>query len=190
LLTGDRPALSGLGEISRMMALDMMTYMPDDILVKVDRAAMSTSLETRVPFLDHRVVEFAWRMPMDLKLREGQTKWALRHVLFRHVPRELIERPKMGFGVPIDSWLRGPLKGWAEELIDEHRLRREGYLQPEPVRRAWADHQSGRANLQHQLWTVLMFQAWLERNGSADKIGSVGDASDPEPLSTRAAAVG
>lgn len=170
--------LDGLGDIERMMALDMLGYMPDDILVKVDRAAMSASLETRVPFLDHRVVEFAWSMPMDVKLRDGETKWALRQLLYRHVPRKLIERPKAGFGVPIDSWLRGPLKAWAEELLDEQRLRREGYFRPEPVRRAWAAHQAGRANMQHQLWPVLMFQSWLE--SAPHRISSVSPLS-PHP---------
>lgn len=188
LLTDHRPDLPGLSEIPRMMALDMMTYMPDDILVKVDRAAMRNSLETRVPFLDHRVVEFAWRMPMDLKLRDGQTKWALRQVLYRHVPKDLIERPKMGFGIPIDSWLRGPLKEWAEGLIDERRLLREGYLNPAPIRRAWAEHQSGRANLQHQLWTVLMFQSWLEQNDTATRLPEASPAPQPELAFKRAAA--
>jgi asparagine synthase (glutamine-hydrolysing) len=188
LLAGNSPSLPGLGDIQRMMALDMMTYMPDDILVKVDRAAMSTSLETRVPFLDHRLVEFAWRMPMELKLRDGQSKWALRQILYRYVPKELVERPKMGFGVPIDSWLRGPLKSWAEGLIDDSRLRQEGFLQPEPISRAWAEHQSGRANLQHPLWAVLMFQSWLESTRSADASPQVALDSASAHRSTRLAA--
>jgi asparagine synthase (glutamine-hydrolysing) len=154
--------LDGLGTCERMMALDMLTYLPDDILAKVDRAAMSVSLETRVPLLDHRVVEYAWRLPLDLKLRGGETKWVLRQLLYRHVPRALIERPKMGFGIPIDAWLRGPLKGWAEELISERRLAGEGYFRPGPIRAAWDAHQSGRANRQYQLWAILMFQSWLE----------------------------
>jgi len=161
-LTGNMPELRGLNGIERMMALDMLTYLPDDILAKVDRAAMAVSLETRVPFLDHRVVEFAWRLPLGHKVRDGQSKWPLRQILYRHVPRALIERPKAGFGVPIDSWLRGPLRDWAEALIDERRLRHEGYFRPEPIRTMWSAHQSGRANMQHHLWDVLMFQSWLE----------------------------
>ncbi|MBN8224807.1 MAG: asparagine synthase (glutamine-hydrolyzing) [Xanthomonadales bacterium] len=151
--------------VERMMALDGLTYLPDDILVKVDRAAMAVSLETRAPFLDRDVVEFAWSLPMAMKLRDGRGKWILRQLLDRHVPRELVERPKMGFGIPLDDWLRGPLRDWAEALLDEGRLRREGYLQPEPIREAWKQHQGGQASFGYRLWSVLMFQAWLERQG-------------------------
>lgn len=148
--------------IEQMMLTDIKSYLSDDILVKVDRAAMGVSLETRVPFLDHRVVEFAWRIPLSQKLRDGKGKWLLRQVLYKYVPKSMIERPKMGFGVPIAIWLRGPLKEWAEKLINEERLKKEGFLQPEPVRKLWKEHLSGQRNWQYQLWHILMFQLWLE----------------------------
>ena len=153
--------------VARMMALDGLTYLPDDILVKVDRAAMAVSLETRAPFLDRDVMEFAWRLPMHMKLRDGKGKWILRQLLDRHVPRALIDRPKMGFGIPLDQWLRGPLREWAGGLLAEDRLRREGYLRPEAITRTWQAHQRGEGSFGYRLWSVLMFQAWLEEQGGS-----------------------
>ncbi|BAO43688.1 asparagine synthase (glutamine-hydrolyzing) [Thiolapillus brandeum] len=152
----------------RMMYLDAMTYLPDDILCKVDRAAMAVSLETREPFLDYRVVEAAWRLPSNMKIRDGQGKWALRRILYKHVPRELIERPKQGFGIPLGQWLRGPLRDWAESLIGVSRLEREGYFRVEPLRHTWEAHLAGKRNHEHALWPVLMFQAWLDRQEAGD----------------------
>ena len=152
--------------VARMMLMDLVTYLPDDILVKVDRAAMSVSLESRIPLLDHRVVEFAWKIPLAANLNHDGSKGVLRNVLYRYVPKALVDRPKMGFGVPIDSWLRGPLKAWADALLDPARLRREGYLRPELIQQRWLEHSSGKRNWHYPLWNVLMFQAWLQANGN------------------------
>lgn len=154
--------LSQIPEISRMMNLDMLTYLPDDILTKVDRAAMGVSLETRIPFLDPSVVEFAAHLPLELKIRGGVSKWILREVLYRHVPRVLMERPKMGFSIPLATWLRGPLREWAETLLCEQRLKSEGYFHHQPIRDKWLQHVNGQRDWSHQLWNILMFQSWLE----------------------------
>ncbi len=162
LLDDPMPVIGLEQDTLRMMFRDSSSYLPDDILCKVDRAAMATSLETRSPFLDHRVVEVAWRLPLNMKLRGHEGKWALRQLLYKYVPRELIERPKAGFALPLGLWLRGPLRSWAEELLDEGRLHREGYLNPGPIRQAWIEHLAAKRDNTAKLWAVLMFQSWLE----------------------------
>jgi len=146
----------------RMMFMDASTYLSDDILCKVDRAAMASSLETRVPLLNHNVIELAWQLPLHMKIRDGQGKWILRKLLYKYVPQKLIDRPKQGFALPIDVWLRGPLREWAEDLLEESRLINEGFFHPEPIRMAWEEHLKGN-NMHNQLWGILMFQAWLEK---------------------------
>lgn len=160
----DLPALRDFRE--HMMYMDTMNYLPDDILTKVDRSSMSVSLEARVPMLDHRVVEYAWKLPLSLKCRGGQGKWFLRQLLYRYVPAKYVDRPKMGFGVPIGDWLRGSLREWGEELLDQNKLAEQGYFNPEPVIQYWKEHQSGQQNHQYKLWNILMFQAWLSDNNA------------------------
>ncbi|MBV8915062.1 MAG: hypothetical protein JOZ05_18730, partial [Acetobacteraceae bacterium] len=159
------PALPDLP--SRLMYRDMARYLPGDILVKLDRASMAVSLEGRCPLLDHRVIEFAWRVSPQLKLREGRGKWLLRQVLRRYVPDSLIDRPKHGFDVPIGAWLRGPLRGWAEDLLDGRDVREHGLLEQARVQACWRDHLSGARDRAGELWSVLMFQGWLQAQSSA-----------------------
>jgi asparagine synthase (glutamine-hydrolysing) len=165
-LLSDAPEERRLDQFTeQMMLLDTLTYLPDDILVKVDRASMAVALEVRAPLLDHRVLEFAWRLPLALKMQGGVGKLVLRKLLSRYVPPELFERPKTGFGVPLYRWLRGPLRDWAENLLDERRLEQDGYLKPRPIRKVWQSFLAGKSEWAYGgelLWSVLMFQAWLE----------------------------
>lgn len=163
VLTGARQIPAFPTFVQRMMYLDLVSYLPDDILTKVDRASMAVGLETRVPLLDHRLVEFALGLPITTMRNQGQSKWILKELLYRSVPRQLVDRPKMGFGVPIDRWLRGPLRAWAADLLDSRRLKAEGYFDAAMVETAWTEHQSGGRNWQYLLWDVLMFQAWHQR---------------------------
>jgi asparagine synthase (glutamine-hydrolysing) len=155
-------------DVSWMQYLDTLTYLPDDILTKVDRASMAVALEVRVPLLDHRVVELSWRLPQPFKLRGGTGKWLLRQIAYKYVPKRLLERPKMGFGVPIDQWLRGPLKEWAGDLLSSSAMNGAGLFDRSPIAKKWAEHQEGARNWQDFLWNVLMFEAWNASNQSSD----------------------
>jgi asparagine synthase (glutamine-hydrolysing) len=161
---GDPKLFEGEDFLTEMMFTDMLTYLPDDIMVKVDRASMAVSLETRAPFLDHRVIEFSWRLPAEYKLNNSTSKRILRNILHRHVPADFVERPKMGFSIPLADWLRGPLRSWGEELIDEKKLEQQGYLNKDLIHNKWRQHQSGKHDWAHSLWDILMFQSWLECN--------------------------
>jgi asparagine synthase (glutamine-hydrolysing) len=163
-LTQFKPNLYKLNIQQQMMVLDALTYLPDDILVKVDRASMVSSLETRAPFLDHKLIEYVWKIPHGLKFKNGEGKWILKKILNQYVPSNLTERPKMGFGIPLDTWLRGSLRDWAENLLDEKRLKHEGYFAVKLIRDKWEEHLSGKQNWQYLLWNVLMFQAWIDEN--------------------------
>ena len=156
-----RQQIETLNKQQQMMVFDFLTYLPGDILVKVDRASMASSIETRAPFLDHKLIEYAWKIPHRLKNKNGQGKWILKEILKQYVPKNLTERPKMGFGVPIGTWLRGSLKDWAENLLDEKKMQEEGFLNSKLIKKKWKEHISGKKNWQHDLWDILMFQAWI-----------------------------
>ena len=163
-VSGMLEKIDGQNPLQRLMTLDLVSYLPDDILAKVDRAAMAVSLECRIPLLDHRIIEFAMSLPIEYKIREGKAKWPLHKILNKYVPKEMVDRPKMGLGVPVSDWLRGPLRDWAESLLDETRIKNEGYFNVAPIRKKWAEHLTGLWNREPQLWPVLMFQSWLDNN--------------------------
>ena len=147
-----------------MMAWDLLTFLTDDILCKVDRASMNVSLETRVPMLDHRLVEFAWKLPLNMKIRNGESKWILRQLLNKYIPKEMLDRPKTGFSIPLDSWLRGPLRDWAEDLLDERKLKQQNFLDPDIIKVGWDEHLSGQKDWSKDLWNILMFLSWQNQN--------------------------
>ena len=159
----DMPSLPDA--VGRLIYRDMIGYLPGDILVKLDRATMAASLEGRCPFLDHRVVEFAWRLPTSVKVRNGEGKWLLRQVLRRYLPEPLFERPKQGFNVPIGAWLTGPLRDWAQDLLDRSKIQSTGFFDARRVEACWQEHLSGRRDRASELWAVLMVQAWLDSLG-------------------------
>jgi asparagine synthase (glutamine-hydrolysing) len=161
-LTDSLPTYGVNDLASKMMYLDTLNYLTDDILCKVDRAAMSNSLETRVPFLDHKIVELAWRMPLEMKINHSEGKSILRNILYKHVPKKLIERPKAGFSIPLGDWLKGPLKEWAEVLLESSRIEKEGYLNSSYVNQLWVEHLAGKRDGTFKIWSILMFQSWLE----------------------------
>ena len=164
ILNNNNKNIHNMTNIERMMYLDLLSYLPGDILTKVDRASMAVSLETRLPFMDHRLIEFAWTLPNEYKYKNGRTKWILKEVLNKYIPKKLYDRPKQGFGIPINEWLRGSLREWAEELLNEQKLKEQGYFDAIKIREKWMQHQSGKSNWQHQIWNILMFQSWLEEN--------------------------
>jgi asparagine synthase (glutamine-hydrolysing) len=166
-----------------------MFYLPDDVLVKVDRAAMAVGLETRTPFLDHRVVEFATALPLRMKLRHKQSKWILRRLLDRYVPRKFVERPKMGFGVPLHDWLRGPLRDWADSKLEQTRLARHGVFDPVEVRHVWEEHLRGYSNNAATLWPVLMFDSWAEQAGDATAVATLRSTTVAEQFGRTSGAV-